>query len=93
MEKRSQLLGDLKTTEDGVKTINEFLGNLKARGKVSASAKVYPGVKIVIRDVKDEVHNEYSAVTFVLEDGLIRVSKYEEPSDEAKKVPDGYSTY
>jgi len=68
------------------------LANLKTRGKVSAAAKVFPGVKVVIRDVREEVQTEYKAVTFVLEGGLIRVSKYEEPDKDKVKGPDGYST-
>jgi uncharacterized protein (DUF342 family) len=53
---------------------------------------VYPGVKIIIRDAKDEVRTEYKAVTFILENGLVRMTQYEEPDDEAKKGPDGYTT-
>jgi uncharacterized protein (DUF342 family) len=53
---------------------------------------VYPGVKVVIRDVRDDVRTEYKAATFVLENGLIKVSKYEEPDESAKKGPDGHTT-
>ena len=41
---------------------------------------------------KEDVRNEYRAVTFILENGLVRVTKYEEPSEESKKGPDGYIT-
>jgi hypothetical protein len=37
------------------------------------------------------VRTEYRAVTFILEDGLIRVTKYEEPDESIKKAPDGYT--
>jgi uncharacterized protein (DUF342 family) len=92
MDRRQVLLGDLKKNEAAVQKIQEFLNTLKVRGRVSASSKVYPGVKILIRDAKDDVRTEYRAVTFILEDGLIRVTKYEEPDDEVKKGPDGYTT-
>ena len=92
MDKRNQLLEEMKKTEEGIKAVQEFLNNLKTRGKVSASSKVYPGVKVVIRDAREEVLTEYKAVTFILENGLIRVSKYEEPEEEKIKAPDGYST-
>jgi uncharacterized protein (DUF342 family) len=92
MEKRNVLLDELRKTDDGIKKIQEFQNNLRTRGRISASSKVYPGVKIVIRDARDEVRTEYSAVTFILENGLIRVSPYEEPNVEAKKGSDGYST-
>jgi uncharacterized protein (DUF342 family) len=91
-EKRQMLLGDLKKNGEGMEQAQEHLTDLKTKGRVSASAKVYPGVKIIIRDVRQDVQSEYRAVTFVLEDGLVRVTKYEEPGDEVKKGPDGYST-
>jgi uncharacterized protein (DUF342 family) len=92
MNNRNKLTGDLKKAEEGIRKIQDYLGNLKTRGKVSASAKVYPGVKIVIRDARDEVRTEYKAVTFILENGFIRVSKYEEPDESILKGPDGYTT-
>jgi uncharacterized protein len=67
------------------------MNQIEVRGRVSASTKVWPGVKIWIRDVKEDVKTDYRAVTFILENGLIRVTKYEEPDDLAKKGLDGYS--
>ncbi|MDR0402761.1 MAG: FapA family protein [Treponema sp.] len=90
MDKRKELSGDLQKNGEEIEKIQGFLNTLKARGKVSASAKVYPGVKILIRDAKEDVRNEYRAVTFILENGLVRVTKYEEPDEEVKKGPDGY---
>jgi uncharacterized protein (DUF342 family) len=90
MDKRDLLTGDLKQNKEETEKIQEFLGTLKARGRISASSKVYPGVKILIRDAREDVRNEYRAVTFILEEGLVRVTKYEEPDEEAKKGPDGY---
>ena len=72
--------------------IQTFLGSLKTRGKVSASTKVFPGVRVVIRDTIDDVRTEYKAATFILENGLIKVTKYEEPDEAAKKGPDGHTT-
>ncbi|MCL2600371.1 MAG: FapA family protein [Treponema sp.] len=92
IDRRDSLMEEQKENDEKIKQIKEHLGKLKTRGKVSASAKVFPGVKITIRDVREEVNTEYKAVTFVLEGGLIRVSKYEEPDKEAIKGPDGYST-
>jgi len=92
IERRDFLLKEQAENGEKIKMVKEHLSNLKTRGKVSASAKVFPGVKIVIRDVRDEVQMEHKAVTFVLEGGLIRRSKYEEPDKEAIKGPDGYST-
>jgi uncharacterized protein (DUF342 family) len=93
MDHHANLHEELKTTEMAIQEIQEFLNNLKTRGKVSASSKVYPGVKIMIRDAVDEVRTEYKAATFILENGLIKVTKYEEPDEAATKGPDGYSAH
>jgi uncharacterized protein (DUF342 family) len=92
MDRRQILMGDMKKANEGIARVQEYLNSLKTRGRVSASAKVYPGVKIFIRDARDDVRNEYRAVTFILENGLIRVTKYEEPDESVKKGPDGYTT-
>jgi len=92
MERRQILTEELKKTSEGIQKIQDYMNEIQIRGKVSASKKVWPGVKIMIRDVKEDVRTEYKAVTFILENGLIRVSKYEEPDEIAKKGLDGYSS-
>jgi uncharacterized protein (DUF342 family) len=92
MDRRQLLMEDIKKADEHINKIQEFLDGIKNRGRVSASAKVYPGVKILVRDVREDVRNEYRAVTFILENGLIRVTKYEEPDEDVKKGPDGYTT-
>ncbi|MDR0473054.1 MAG: FapA family protein, partial [Treponema sp.] len=92
MERRQVLMIDQKKAEEGIAKMQEFINNLKIRGRISASSKVYPGVKILIKDAKEDVRNEYRAVTFVMENGLVRVTKYEEPDDAVKQAPDGYTT-
>ncbi|MCL2832225.1 MAG: FapA family protein [Treponema sp.] len=91
MDQRQLLMGDLRKTKEGIAKLQEFLTSIKTRGRISASSKVYPGVRVFIRDASSEIRTEYRAVTFILEDGLIRVTKYEEPSDETRKAPDGYA--
>ena len=88
---------DIKTETDEmskeIQSLQDHLRELKVVGKVSASGVVYPGVKIFIRDVKEEVRNESKAVTFFYENGFVRYGKYEPPSEaDAKRSPDGYST-
>jgi uncharacterized protein (DUF342 family) len=92
MTKRNQLITDLKKIDEELKKIQEYLNSLKARGRVSASQKIYPGVKIIIRDAREELHAEHKAATFILEAGIIRAIKYEEPDDRTKRGPDGYTT-
>jgi uncharacterized protein (DUF342 family) len=92
MDKRNLLLTDLQKLEEDIDKIHEILNSTKTRGRISAAAKVYPGVKIIIRDITENVRTEYKAVSFILTDGLIRVSQYEEPDEEARRGPDGYTT-
>jgi uncharacterized protein (DUF342 family) len=75
-----------------IQEIQEHLRDLKVVGKVSVAGMVYAGVKIYIRDVKDDVRTEVKAVTFYYENGLVRRGKYE-PLDEStvKKAPDGFT--
>jgi uncharacterized protein (DUF342 family) len=92
MERRQVLMIDLKKAEEGILKKQEALNSLKIRGRISASTKVFPGVKILIKDAKEDVRTEYRAVTFIMENSLVRVTKYEEPDESVTKVPDGYST-
>ncbi|MCL2805865.1 MAG: FapA family protein [Treponema sp.] len=93
MDRRQILSEELKKAIEGIEKVQTFMKDIQIRGKVSASTKVWPGVKVWIRDVKEDVRTEYRAVTFILENGLVRVSKYEEPDELAKKGLDGYSTH
>jgi len=93
MERRQILTEELKKVEERIFKLHEYMNSLQARGKVSAAKKVYPGVKIMIRDVKEDVRTEYRATTFVLEEGLIRGSPYEEPDEMAQKGLDGFSSH
>jgi len=87
MDKRKIFSEDLEKVNEELKEVEEILEKISVRGKVSASDKVYPGVKVVIKDAVMDVHSEYRGVTFVLENSLIRAVKYEEPDEEAKRGP------
>jgi uncharacterized protein (DUF342 family) len=75
-----------------IDSISAYLTTLKLKGKVSASGKVYPGVKITIRDQTYDVKNEQKNITFYLENGLIRSTRYEavEDIDVRRGPPDAY---
>ena len=87
--------GDLMDETDAIaaeiQEIQNYLRELKIIGKISASGTVYPGVKMYIRDVKEDIRTEIKSVTFYLEDGFVRQGKYEPVSDDVKRTPDGYS--
>jgi uncharacterized protein (DUF342 family) len=75
-EKRNQLSKEIAETNEQRAKLDAFLKELTVIGRVSASTKVHPGVIIVIRDARETVRNEYKAVTFVLENDLVRAQKY-----------------
>jgi uncharacterized protein (DUF342 family) len=92
IDRRDALMKDYKKAEEKISQIQQRLENLKVRGRVSASSKVYPGVKILIRDAILDVRTEYKTVTFVLEDELVQVGPYEESEVDLKQEFDGYTT-
>jgi uncharacterized protein (DUF342 family) len=76
-----------------IQEIQQHLRELKVIGKVSVANTIFAGVKLYIRDVKEDIRVDEKAVTFALENGFVRHNKYEPLSEEdAKRVPDGYSS-
>ena len=75
-----------------ITSIQAHLRELKNIGKVYASGTVYTGVKIYVRDEKDEVRADVKSVTFYYEEGFVRRGKYVQPEFDDIKGPDGYST-
>ena len=90
-ERQYILQNELEEIDIELKQIQDYLNTLKTRGRVSASVKVFAGVKIVIRDVTEDVRTDCKATSFYLENGLIRYGKYQGPDDDMKRVPSGYS--
>ncbi|ULQ59811.1 FapA family protein [Brucepastera parasyntrophica] len=90
-ERQYILETEIDEVETEIKQIQDYLSNLKTRGKVSASVKVFAGVKIIIRDVVEEIRTDCKATTFYLENGLIRYGKYQGPDEDMKRVPSGYT--
>ncbi len=91
-ERQYILQTQLEETQIEMTQIKKYLDSLKKNGKVSASVKVFAGVKIAIRDISEDVRTDCKATTFFLENGLIRYGKYEGPDEDMKRVPSGYTT-
>lgn len=86
--RRDEVGAEERSLKSEYDTIQSYLNNLKVRGKVSVSGKIYPGTKIVIRDIREDVKNEYKGLTFYLENMMIKTTRYEELDDELiKKGP------
>lgn len=91
--RKEEITGESEEMSLEIQKIQAHLKELKVVGKISASGTVYSGVKIYIRDIKEEIRNDVKAVTFFHENGFVRHGKYEALSaEDAKRVPDGYST-
>jgi uncharacterized protein len=76
-EKRSELLGQLEAVTKEIGQVNSYLASLNTIGKVSASERVHPGVKIAIKTAALAVRTEFKFVTFFLQGGEVKVTKYE----------------
>lgn len=90
-ERQYILKTELEEMEIEILHIQEYMNTLKNKGKISASVKVFAGVKIVIRDISEEVRSDCKATTFFLENGLIRYGKYQGLDEDMKRVPSGYA--
>jgi uncharacterized protein (DUF342 family) len=82
VKKRNEIMLEKEDLLQEVKKIQEYLSSLKIRGKISASAKVFSGVRIYIKDAYLEVRNEFSSVTFINEANLVKITKYEELEED-----------
>lgn len=91
--RKNEIIEESETMSTEIQQIQQYLRDLKVIGKVSVMGTVHAGVKVYVRDAKDDVRTEVKAVTFFYEDGFVRRGKYEAPSDDdTKRVPDGYSS-
>jgi uncharacterized protein (DUF342 family) len=83
-EKRNTAQAEIDEANREMEEIKVHLASIKAVGKVSASDKVFPGVKIFIKDANLDVRNEFKFVTFILEEGNIKVTQYEPFEEDLK---------
>ena len=92
--RREELVAEVRSLAKEIEVIQTYLNGLKTKGRISASSRVYPGVKLVIKDVKEDIKTEQKAITFYLENQMIRTTRYEEPEDEILKKgpPDAHKT-
>jgi uncharacterized protein (DUF342 family) len=84
-EERDSLESELKTINEQMEKITEFLRSISTSGRVSASSNVYSGVIIGIKDVKYNITSDFKASTFILENGLIKAVSYIEPGSDIQK--------
>ncbi|MDR1127189.1 MAG: FapA family protein [Treponema sp.] len=90
MDQKNRLNEELQRITTEITEQQQAQDKLKTRGRISAANAIYPGTKVQILDVSENIRSEYRAVTFVLEEGLIRAVKYEPPDAEATRGIEGY---
>ena len=85
---------EIKELKNETERIRNYLAALRTEGRVSVSGNVYTGVRIVIKDIIEDVRVDCKATTFFLQNGLVRYGPYEDYSndDDVKRTPSGYST-
>jgi uncharacterized protein (DUF342 family) len=80
-ERRRLIASEMTSKNEEIGAAKAKLESLKNIGRVNTSGKVYAGVVVTIRDQRETVNSEYKGVSFKLEEGLIRVRKYDASSD------------
>jgi uncharacterized protein (DUF342 family) len=83
--KEAQISKEIDLVTEDIEEIQSYLDSLKMVGKVSASAKVFQGVRINIKDAVLDVRNEFKATTFINENGLVKVTKFEDIEEDITK--------
>ncbi|MEL3905647.1 MAG: FapA family protein [Treponema sp.] len=84
---------EIKEVRHEIEQIRKYLATLKTDGRVSISGNIYTGVRIVIKDIIEDVRVDCKATTFFLQNGLVRYGPYVDYTndDDVKRTPSGYS--
>ena len=90
-EQKNEIIAENAEYNDEIEKIQSRLRELKNIGKVYVSGTVYSGVKIFVRDEKDEIRADTKNLIFFYENGFVRRGKYEQPNLDDIKGPEGYS--
>ncbi len=85
LEKQSELEKQKAVLIEETEEIEAYLSSLSVKGHISSSFKVFSGVKIHIKEAVLEVKNDFKAVTFINENGLVKITKYEELEEDYSK--------
>jgi hypothetical protein len=91
-EQKNSIIEQSDKCNEEISEIQARLRELKNIGKVYASGTVYTGVKIYVRDEKEEIRADTKNLIFYYEDGFVRRGKYEQPDMDDIKGPAGYSS-
>lgn len=90
-ERKDEICSTSQKMNARIDELQQHLRDLKSVGKVKVEGTIYAGAKIYVRDALDEVVTDVKNLTFYYEDGFIKRGKYESPSINPKKGPEGYT--
>ena len=85
LDRRVDMEEKLNRLKDQAKQAEERLSQLEQNGKVSVSAKCYPGTVLLIRDIRTVIRSEYKCVTFTAANGLVQIGKFEDEKTADQK--------
>lgn len=91
MNRKNEILTESEEITGKITELQDHLRDLKAVGKIKVEGTTYPGTKIYVRDVLDDIHSEVKACTFYYEDAFAKRAKYEKPALDVSKGPEGYN--
>ena len=91
-EKKSAIEQEKQEKQEEIDELQHYLSTLKVKGRISASERVFSGVKLSIKEASLEVRNEYKSVTFVNEKDDIKVTKYIQPEEDYSRPTNAAST-
>jgi uncharacterized protein (DUF342 family) len=82
----AELMVLIQGVQDEINRLQKLINELKNNGKISASGKVYPGTKILIKEASLEIRQEYKAVSFIAEMGIVKMTRYVESEQDISIV-------
>lgn len=78
MQEKASLDQRISEINEETEEIRSYLNMLQSTGKICASKLVHPGVIVYVKDARLEVKDNFKFVTFIQENGLIKINPYEE---------------
>lgn len=91
LSRKDEILSENSEMNKEIDSLQAHLRGLKAVGKVKVEGTTYAGTKIYIRDVLDEVISDVNGCVFYYENAFAKRGKYEPPSLDVTKGPEGYN--
>ncbi|MDR2538017.1 MAG: FapA family protein [Treponema sp.] len=86
LTKRKHLLDESAQLTESITQKQNEMDEAAGQARISASERMLPGVKLILRDKVEKIQTEYKKITFILENGVIRPQRYEENKEAMAQV-------